>query len=335
MKTIALAMMIIMPFIANTGQKTMKEYLCKIKVGRPFTYQNLTIYPLTLRSAPRVEYITLDEAMKRNWLTIREIGTGDVNVVELKNTGDKTVFLMTGEMLVGAKQDRMLSQDVLVPPKSAWLRVPVYCVEHGRWAATSERFKSSGFVVPNELRKQARVTEDQSVVWDAIAESQDRLGIASRTGTAQANYEDEEVKERISLYTEKFWNFPKLAKNTIGVVVTTGSRIICVDLFANNKLLSEFWHKLIRSYAMDAISESKSVITKEEVQELLTVLANAHYVSIGTPGIGNLYTVETDFGKGSVLLHRGNPVHMDFFFSNVFAEPELRLDMRRDQRLND
>jgi hypothetical protein len=86
---------------------------------------------------------------------------------------------------------------------------------------------------------------------------------------------------------------------------------------------------------MDAISESKSVITKQEIQELLTVLANAHYVSIGTPGIGKLFTVETDFGKGSALLHKGNPVHMDFFVSNVFAEPELRLDMRRDQRLND
>lgn len=336
MRIMAIAMlMLIMPFSADNGQKTLKDHLCKIKVARPFTYGNLTIYPLTKRSAPRTAYVTLDEAMKRNWLTIREIGAGDVNVVELMNKGDKLVFLMTGEMLSGAKQDRMLSQDVLVPPKSAWLRVPVYCVEHGRWASTSGAFKSSELVVPNELRKQARVTEDQSEVWDAIATSQERLGIASVTGTARANYEDEVVKEEISAYTEKFRNFPQLDKNTIGVVVTAGSRIICVDIFANNALLDKFWHKLIRSYAMDALSERTSVVKKEEVHELLKVLANAQYVSIGTPGLGSLFTIETDFGKGSALLHKGIPVHMDFFISNMFAEPRLDLDMRRDQRLND
>lgn len=335
MKTIALTMMVIMPFIVNTGQKTMKNYLRKLEVARPFTYRNLTIYPLSLRSAPRMEYVTLDEAMERNWLTIREIGSGDVNVVELQNRGNMMVFLMTGEMLVGAKQDRMLSQDVLVPPKSGWLRVPVYCVEHGRWASTSDAFKSSGLVVPNELRKEARVAENQSVVWDAIAESQDRLGIASRTGTAQANYENEAVREEINSYTEKFMKFPKLDNNTIGVVVTTGHRIICVDIFANNQLLNKYWHKLIKSYAMDAISESKSLVNKEEVQELLNALAESRYISIGTPGVGNLFTVETDFGKGSALLHKGNPVHVDFFINDIFAEPELRLDMRRDQRLKD
>ena len=336
MKTMAITMlMLIIPFITNTGQKTMKEYLRNLKVARPFTYQNLTIYPLTMRTAPVAEYVTLDEAMKRDWLTIREIGAGDVNVVELRNRGDKVVFLMTGEMLTGAKQDRMLSQDVLVTPASAWLRVPVYCVEHGRWTSTSPVFKSSELMAPNELRKQARVTGNQSEVWDAIATSQDRLGIASTTGTARANYEDEGVKEEIDAYTKKFRDFPRLNKNTIGVVVTTGSRIICVDIFANNSLLQKFWYKLIKSYAMDALSERESVVNKEEVQDLLTVLANAHYVSIGTPGLGSLFTVETDFGKGSVLLHMSIPVHMDFFISNMFAEPQMRLDMRRDQRLND
>jgi hypothetical protein len=273
--------------------------------------------------------------MKRDWLTIREIGGGEVNFVEIRNTGGKVVLILTGEMISGAKQDRMLTDDVLIPPKSEWIRVPVYCVEHGRWVTVSPAFKSSELLVPNALRQRARVSEKQADVWDEIALSQDRLGVISSTGTAMANYEDEETKKEIADYTARFADMPKLTNNTVGVCVTTGHRIICVDIFANNGLLMKYWQKLLKSYVMDAIHETRSTVQTDEVRELLDVLAHAHYVSIGTPGLGDLLKVETDFGKGSVLLHKANLVHMDFFPNDFFTDPEWRLDLRRNQRLND
>jgi hypothetical protein len=242
---------------------------------------------------------------------------------------------MTGEMISGAKQDRMLRDDVLIPPKSDWLRVAVYCVEHGRWVSVSSAFKSSELVVPNALRQRARITENQSQVWDEIASSQDRLGIASGTGTARANYEDEDTKKELTEYTKRFADIPKINTNTVGVCVTTGNRIICVDIFANNDLLIIYWHKLLKSYVMDAMHETKSTVQKTEIRGLLDALSHAHTVSIGTPGLGNLFKIETDFGKGSALVHRENLVHMDFFIEDLHDEPEWRLDIRRDQRLND
>jgi hypothetical protein len=328
-------LMLLAPLQIPDEPQAVKSDLENLAISKPVTYKNLTIFPLTRRFTPKTEYVTLDEAMKRDWLTIREIGGGEVNFVELKNSGNKVVFIMTGEMISGAKQDRMLKDDVLISPKSDWLRVPVYCVEHGRWVTISPAFKSSELVVPNALRQRARISENQSEVWDEIAASQDRLGIVSRTGTAMANYEDEDTRKEIAEYTERFADMPKLTKNTVGVCVTTGSRIICVDIFANNALLMKYWNKLLKSYVMDAIHEAKSTIHKIETQGLLNALAHAHCVSIGTPGLGNLFKIETDFGKGSVLIHKANLVHMDFFPSDVFADPQWRLDMRRDQRLND
>jgi hypothetical protein len=336
MKSLVLiVLMFLMPSKVLNQQKTMQHHLEALKLAKPITYKNLTIFPLTLNIRQQTDYATLDQAMKNGWLSIREIGNGEVNFVELKNTGNRVVFIMTGEMISGAKQDRMLRDDVLVPPKSGWIRIPVYCVEHGRWVSVSPAFKSSGLVVPNELRQRARITEDQSQVWDAIASSQDRLGIASRTGTAHANYEDEETAMELKEYSRKFADLPKLTKNVVGVVATTGNRIICVDVFANNDLLMKYWNRLLKSYAMDAMHETKSTIRKDDIQELLDALAHAHYASMGTPGLGDLLKIETDFGKGTVLLDKERLVHMDFFLSNMFTEPEWRLDIRRDQRLND
>lgn len=336
MKLIAFILMMPLasPQVADEPE-AIRSSLKSLVISKPITYKNLTIYPLTRSFTPETEYVTLDEAIKRNWLTIREIGSGEVNFVELRNTGSKVVFIMTGEMISGAKQDRMLKDDVLIPPKSDWLKVPVYCVEHGRWVSVSSAFKSSELVVPNALRQRARITENQSQVWDEIASSQDRLGITSGTGTARANYEDENIKKELTEYTKRFADIPKIKANTVGVCVTTGTRIICVDIFANNDLLMKYWHKLLKSYVMDAMHETRATVHKTEIQGLLDALSHAHAVSTGTPGLGNLFEIETDFGKGSALVHRKDVVHMDFFIEDLHDEPEWRLDMRRDQRLND
>jgi len=324
------------PLMTCSESEAVMTPLKTIKVAKPFKYKNLMIFPLTMRTMSNTDYVTLDKAMKSNWLKIREIGDGEVNSVELRNTGEKTVFIMTGEMLSGAKQDRMLREDLLVPPNSGWLRVPVYCVEHGRWVSISSDFKAAKEVAPSQLRQRARITENQSEVWEAISSSQDRLGIASGTSTIQANYEDERIKKELDQYALHLAKVPRLTKNAVGVVVATGGRIICVDIFANNNLLLEFWSKLLRSYAMDALLESEATVTKNDVEGLLNELLAARYTSIGTPGLGDLYILETASGKGNALLHRGSIVHLDFFINDLQDDDsEWRLDMRRDQRLNE
>ena len=312
-------------------------FIERLNVGKPICFENLMIYPLMDRSTKHLDLVTLDEAMDRNWLQIREIGSGEVNHVELRNRGPSMVFIMTGEILSGAKQDRMLGQDLLVPAKSGWLRVPVYCVEHGRWVGTSATFKTAREVAPGALRQRARITEDQTAVWDAIAASQEKLGIASGTSTVRANYEDEAVKEDLAGYAGRFDRLPRLDTNTVGVVVVTGDRIVCVDIFADNDLLARVWSKLLRSYALDAITGHEPAQGKAAIERFIKDLGKARYVSLGTPGAGALYQSETGSGRGSALLCHGRIVHFDFFTDDLAdgGRPEWRLDTRREQRLDD
>jgi hypothetical protein len=310
----------------------MHSRLDSIELGQAVTYKNLTIFPLMIKRMPGQNYVTLDQAMKKGWLNIREIGSGEVNAVEVRNTSAHMIFIMTGEIISGAKQDRMLSEDVLLPPHSGWVRAPVYCVEHGRWIGETPEFKSGELLVPNALRKKAKITESQSDVWDEIASGQDRLGIASTTRTVRANYADENMQKKIDEYVQQFERIPVLSHNTVGVVVTTGNRIICCDIFANNTLLAKLWHKLVKSYTMDAIDGDRATVTRERVTAFLRSLENAQYISTGTPGLGSLLKIESNWGKGAALIH-GSVVHMDFFPTyESYDDDGMRLDIRRDSR---
>ena len=313
------------------------KYLNKVKIGKSIEYKNLKIFPVTSTKILSTQnYLTLDQASDKGWLKIKEIGSGQVNAVEIKNTGNQPVFAMTGEMITGAKQDRMLNQDILLPPKSGWIRVSVFCVEHGRWISVSSEFKSEGLLVPNAVRSKAKIHESQAEVWDEISSSQNELGIASGTQAVRANYEDKEVQEKIDEYAKKFKKIPNLSNSTIGVVVTSGNRIICFDLFANNDLLKKLWKKLIRSYAMDALSGSPGAAEVSDIEDFLEAFEQANYITTGTPGLGQLLKVESDFGKGSALVYSSAVIHMDFFPSDGITDDNgLRLDIRREQRLDD
>ncbi len=337
-KGILILIVSMMMLFAKRPEQVVKNYMERLKIGVPVEYKNLKIYPLEMvMNISTKDFLTLDEAMDKGWLKIREVGSGNVNQVEIKNNGDEPIFILTGEMITGAKQDRMIKADVLLPANSGWIKVEVFCVEHGRWVEVSKEFKSSGLVVPNTVRHRAKLSESQTEVWAEVARTQDKLGISTGTGTVRANYEDKDAQQTVDEYTKKFGNIPKLSKSTIGVVVTTGDKIICFDLFASNSLLNRLWKKLIKSYAMDAIGGKKSGVTEEQVRQFIDLIDDAKFVSVGTPGLGDLLTINADSGKGSALVYENVVVHMDFFPSeSSVIEPDsgIRLDFRRDRRLD-
>lgn len=338
MKLFLTLFLLILCAFAKGGEATITTYLEQVSVADPIEYKNIRLFPIiTTKILSAQTYITLDEATERDWLKIKETGSGQVNFVQVKNTSTKMIFVMTGEIISGAKQDRMLKEDILIPPKSSWIKVPVYCVEHGRWTQVSAEFTSEKLLAPNALRQRAKISESQSEVWDEIATSQERMGVMSTTGTVRANYADKKVQKEIDEYVKRLEKVPRLSNLTIGVVATTGNRIICFDMFANNDVLKKFWNKLIKSYTMDVLAGEKGIIDKKYVEDFIQALEHAHYTSTGTPGRGELVEIESDFGRGSALTYRSAVIHMDFFPTEAIRDVDegLRLDFRREQRLKD
>ena len=313
---------------AFSGNKQiMDRYLNYIEVSDAIEYKNLKIFPIVLKQELSTKsYVTLDQAYKQNCLSIRELKSATVNTIEIQNNGSEPVFIMTGEIIKGAKQDRMVKNDILLEPNGKVVEVPVYCVEHGRWRHVSSEFKSADKVAPSSVRKGAKISCNQSEVWNCVASVQKDCGVASETGTLMDSYEDKNTKQELDLYEQKFERIPDLSDRTIGVIVTTGNKIVCFDLFANNNLFKKLWNKLIKSYALDGLSGTKSTVRKKEVESFVDQIEGLgkNAVGIGTIGLGQLYELDSDFGKGSALVDDASVVHMDFFIGEkvVYKTPK-------------
>jgi hypothetical protein len=148
-----------------------------IRVGAPITQGNLAVYPLySSTSVADSEVLTLEEGLKAGVLKIEEISDpngndhSDVNRLRIHNSSGKTVFLMSGEIVQGGKQDRVIAQDLTLAPGTTTVDLPVFCVEPGRWSlARHDDFNSPQFAAPPAVKNAAQNDGNQQLVWNQVA----------------------------------------------------------------------------------------------------------------------------------------------------------------------
>ena len=136
---------------------TLDLFVRDLQPGQPLMHANLTLVPLAGGEGHGPDYLLAAEAVGAGLLTVTETSeAGSVPELLATSTADRPVLLLDGEELVGAKQNRILNTTVLLPPKSK-IRIPVSCVEQGRWRHVSPDFKT-GPVSPSRMR--ARKSRD-------------------------------------------------------------------------------------------------------------------------------------------------------------------------------
>jgi len=322
------------------GEAVLKQFAGGLELAEAQAYRNLTIFPVFSKAeATEIEYATLDQALSGGKFIVKELSREEVNVVDAKNDGDSFVFGMSGEVILGAKQDRMLKSDVLFPPHSEWLHIPVYCTERGRWHAVSKGFSPAGISVPLDVRKEATLSESQTGVWSKIGRYQASFEALAPTEALRDVVESPQVKEHSEPYVSEFEDLPSKAPKAVGVVIAVGDRILGIDIFGSRALFGGMWKKLLRSYVVDAVGyKGEGKIAKETAEAFLKELSLAEYSSRATPGVGEVFSISSRQAKGSVLMHRGSVVHLDLFPAGA-REPTdeegriPRLDYRRNERL--
>lgn len=131
------------------------------KVLDPIRHGNLTIFPvIAAKTYPTNEFLTLDEGLRSGEVVVTEAGSvqglvrrhnrpiphydgAEVNRLVLVNNSSRPLLLLAGEVVSGGKQDRVIAKDRIVPPDSDPVDLNVFCVEPGRWVASSDRFGAS------------------------------------------------------------------------------------------------------------------------------------------------------------------------------------------------
>ena len=226
-----------------------------IQLGEPVEHRGVVIAPLYPRRSPRAEYLTLEEAVPLGFRVTEVDAAGRVPELRASNPLEASVLLYDGEELVGAKQNRILNVTVLVAAQSE-TRIPVSCVEEGRWQARSAAFAPARHSAYPELRrrKAERLSADplalgvaQSAVWDEVRAKSSRLDVDSPTG-AQADVFRAREDELAALRRA----FP-LAPGQSGALLALGGDRLCLDYVSRPNAFARLYPKLLEGYLLDAI----------------------------------------------------------------------------------
>jgi hypothetical protein len=288
-----------------------------LEVGRPVAYQALTIVPIYRTDAPRpADFVMLDEAVKNGWIEIGELDGGRVPQVRISNLSKRTIYIMGGEILTGARQDRILASDLLLAPGTRNLVVPVYCVEHGRWTAVSPNFTTKNNIGTYDLRAKAAGQGEsaQADIWSSVAEQNTRVGVASPTSAYQDAYEAEGNKRKIQAIEEKMAAIPRLMKDTVGVVIALGGRIVSSDFFADPALFQKQWPKILRSSALSAIGhQGMGKLDQTAAADFLKGLADRTYQPKKGLDLGQEYSNLDDEATVQALVLDGAVIHLAAF----------------------
>lgn len=285
-----------------------------IRVGDPICHESLTVFPLFAESNGRIEYLLSDEALQAGSVTVQEVSEGgSVPDLLVENSGDLRVLFLEGEELVGAKQNRILNTSVLLPAKSK-TRIPVSCVERGRWAYKSRHFGSEGRHSPSKLRHALKASVSKSLsggaghrsnqgrVWEEVDQQQASLGVTSETAALADTFEAHQ--RQIDRYAEQL-QYPDGAA---GLAVALGDKIVAVDLFDNPATCRKVWKRLLSGFILDAVGSTAATgqVTHPAVEATLTALRTSSWEQVDPVGDGEEYRFQSDDGTHASALAFGD-----------------------------
>jgi hypothetical protein len=300
----------------------LSDFLAPVQVTAPQEAAGLQVFGLRREAGTALDYTTLDDALAARTLEITEVNeSGSVPTLRVRNSADTLVFLMAGEQLVGAKQNRVLNASLMIDARTD-LPIPVSCVEAGRWGYRSRHFSSGGTSSHGHLRHKmsrqvtasyrssGRPASDQAAVWSEVARKLDTMGSSSPSSALHQAYEDH--TRRLGDVLGRL----QVPEDCCGVAFAIGGRLAGADLFDRPQTLCKLWPKLVRAFAIDALEGAAPVeapLTAEAVHEWLLSAAAAKAEPFKSPGLGDDVRLEGPNLVGAGLVVREQPVHVELF----------------------
>ncbi len=196
----------------------------------PIRSGGLTVFPVVAtKSYPTGQFLTLDEGFRTGDVVVTEYGSAaglmrrrttpvasqqhaEVNRLVLINNSTRPLLLLAGEIVTGGKQDRVIGKDRIVPAGSEPIDLNVFCVEPGRWVASSNQFGASGttyaanatssghangagtaakpatgtLMAQPSVRSKAMADKDQSQVWAEVRKQQQSMTVEVQADSTAA-----------------------------------------------------------------------------------------------------------------------------------------------------
>jgi len=314
---------------ANQSRATQKT---NYRLSGPYTHKNLTIFLVHGNDLfPNRTFLTLQEALAQKKVVVYE--TKDVNELAIRNFSNQEVYVQAGDIVKGGDQDRMISVDFIVPPRSKRMPIAAFCVESGRWNRrgneSSASFSASENVVTSkDLKLAAKSANSQQAVWENVKVVQDKLSqnlggpvnSSVSVSSLELAVENTKVKESIDDYIKALSTIARNKQDVIGYVFAINGEVNSADIYASRALFAKLWPKLLKANATEAVSELQdgspaTPVTDESIHGFLAdAEKGAETEKAVTPRV-NLVTREDDksvFFETRDRAQRGTWIHRNY-----------------------
>ena len=301
-----------------------------IQLGDAVEHRGVVIAPLFPRARPRADYLTLDEALPLGFRVGEIDAAGSVPELLATNPLEHDVLLYDGEELVGAKQNRILNVTVLVAARSE-TRIPVSCVEEGRWSQRSAFFGAARHHAYPELRRRKAESlaaepmalgAAQAAVWEEVSAKSARLGVHSPT-RAQADVFAARERD-LDLLRRAF----PLQPGQSGAAVAVGDAV-CVDYVSRPDAFARLYPKLLDGYLLDAL-DAPVAPTSAPLESFVARMEGAARSRRRSVGLGDDVRMRADGVVGSALELDAELIQLSAFSSDArgaasrIARPSVR-----------
>ena len=308
-KSISLTVAVCLLIAVSIGAQT------AYKISAPYTHKNLTIYLIHGADASNnKDLITLEEALKMKIFKVYE--TEDVNELIVENISDKyDVFIQSGDIVKGGKQDRVLAISIIIPRKSGKVSIEAFCVESDRWegrgnesrkefSSSEERIVSkelkmatNGGVANGDLSSSGTGTGSssasgsgdgrgsQSQVWTEVTNTQQRLNANmsvdvtanSSASSLQLSLENKTLKKEQEGFAKTLAEITKGKSDVIGYAFAINGKLNSADIYVSNHLFNKLWPKMLKAAVVEAISlaDQPKAAAEPAPADVQTFLADA------------------------------------------------------------
>jgi hypothetical protein len=225
-------------------------------------YKNLKIVPIRWKGRGSWDYplngniISLGDAVNKGLARISERGTASTDNVHwliIENLAHKNIFIASGDIVAGGRQDRMVSRDTVMGANTAKMQIPVMCVEEGRWSEKEKKFTYEE-KANLHVRRVLDRSKNQVTIWREIYDQLDRDKVKNETLAYISRKQDKkfvaEEQEYWKFFEEKF---KKSDSTIIGVLCISGKNVIGSDIYAATSLFYTEVPSVMFGYIHEAI----------------------------------------------------------------------------------
>ena len=299
-----------------------------LTISEPHVHENLTVFLIqSAKKQPAKSFLTLQEAMEQKKVLVYE--TGSVNELAIENLSGEDVYIQSGDIVKGGRQDRVFPDDFVLTSHSGRVPISSFCVEHGRWTKrgteAADRFGSSNQAIAGKsLKMAARTPNAQGEVWNQVAMVEARMasglvgGVASAapapivpaSGSMELTMENKQVVEATDAYVRDLAKIIDGRKDVVGYAFAINGKVNSVEIYAFPDLFRRMWPKLLHSSAVEALAERSRGKTYPavDVSAVRNAIVEAERGSESSKQVGKLVVVKKDSDKALLFETRDHEV---------------------------